>query len=342
MEVLSELSGILSQALIDIEKSSTTEELTELRVKYLGRKGGLITGMMSKMGSLPPEERPKFGGEANKARVAVETALNEKEEAAKKSDVLSQFEKERIDVTLPGVSPRLGRVHPLTIIRNEVYDIMRGLGFEVFDSPEIETFEHNFTSLNYPDDHPAMDEQDTFYLSNDLMLRTHTTAVQTRILAENKPPVRCVYAGRVHRREQVTLRHSHTFHQIDGLVVDKDITFADLKGTLAMLFKEMFGYHTEMRFRADYFPFTEPSAEFSFTCFNCQGSGCKMCSNTGFIEFGGSGMVHPNILRGVDIDPEVYSGFAFGFGLDRVAMFRYGVPDIRMWMENDIRFLLGV
>ena len=342
MEILNELSNILSQALSEINDAKTTEEINNLRIKYLGRKGGLITGMMSKMGSLSSEEKPKFGAEANKARVQIEEVLNQKEEAAKANDELALFEKDRLDVTLPGIAPRLGRVHPLTRVRKEVYDIMTGMGFEVIDSPEIETFEQNFAKLNYPDDHPAMDEQDTFYLENDLLLRTHTTAVQTRILMDNKPPVRCVYAGRVHRREQVTLRHSHTFHQIDGLIVDEDITFADLKGTLSLLFKEMFGAHTEMRFRADYFPFTEPSAEFSFTCFNCSGSGCKMCSNTGFIEFGGSGMVHPNILRGVNIDPEKYSGFAFGFGLDRVAMFRYGVPDIRMWMENDIRFLAGV
>lgn len=342
MEILSELSKILSEALAEIENSGLSDELNELRIKYLGRKGGLITGMMNKMGSLSAEERPVFGAEANKARIAVENALLEKEELAAKNNELAQFEKDRLDITLPGIAPRLGRVHPLTRVRDEVYEIMMGLGFEVFDSPEIETFEHNFAQLNYPDDHPAMDEQDTFYLENNLLLRTHTTAVQTRILKDRKPPVRCIYAGRVHRREQVTLRHSHTFHQIDGLLVDEGVTFADLKGVLTVLFKEMFGAHTEMRFRADFFPFTEPSAEFSFTCFNCAGSGCKMCSNSGFIEFGGSGMVHPNILRGIGIDPEKYSGFAFGFGLDRVAMFRYGVPDIRMWMENDIRFLSGV
>jgi len=342
MEILKELAGILELAKDEINIAQTSDEIEALRIKYLGRKGGLITGMMSKMGSLSAEEKPIFGAEANKARTQVEEALKAKEDAAKASDELAKFAKESLDVTLPGISPRLGRVHPLTRVRNEVYEIMTGLGFEVVDSPEIETFEQNFAKLNYPDDHPAMDEQDTFYLENDLLLRTHTTAVQTRILLDNRPPVRCVYAGRVHRREQVTLRHSHTFHQIDGLIVDEGITFADLKGTLSLLFKEMFGAHTEMRFRADYFPFTEPSAEFSFTCFNCAGNGCKICSNTGFIEFGGSGMVHPNILRGVGIDPEKYSGFAFGFGLDRVAMFRYGVPDIRMWMENDIRFLSGV
>jgi phenylalanyl-tRNA synthetase alpha chain len=341
MDILEQLNDIQNAALTAIGQANTPEALETARVEYLGRKGQL-TGVLRGMGQVPADQRPAVGQRANEVRVRLEAAFAERLAAVESGEEARTLEAERLDVTLPGRAPRIGRLHPLTRVLNEVREIFTGLGFEVLDGPEVETFEYNFGLLNYPDDHPAMDEQDSFYLSDDVLLRTHSTAVQVRILRERKPPVRCIYGGRVHRREQVTLRHSHTFHQVDGLLVDEGITFADLKGTLDTFFKEMFGQHTQMRFRADFFPFTEPSADFSFTCFECHGSGCRLCTGSGWIEFGGCGMVHPNILREVGLDPEIYTGWAFGFGVDRVAMRRYGVGDIRLWVENDMRFLTGV
>ncbi|MHB9025973.1 MAG: phenylalanine--tRNA ligase subunit alpha [Armatimonadota bacterium] len=341
MDILTQLTQIEQQALEQLAGADTPDALEAARVEYLGRKGQL-TGVLRGMGGLSAEERPVVGQRANEVRGRLEEAFEARRIEVESSSEARQLEQERLDVTLPGRSPRIGRKHPLTRVLDEVKEIFTGMGFEVLDGPEVETFYYNFGSLNYPEDHPAMDEQDSFYLTEDTLLRTHTTAAQVRILQERKPPVRCIYPGRVHRREQVTLRHSHTFHQVDGLLVDEGVTFADLKGTLDTLFKELFGYNTHMRFRADFFPFTEPSAEFAITCFECHGSGCRLCSNTGWLEFGGSGMVHPNILRHVGLDPERYTGWAFGFGVDRVAMRRYGVGDIRLWVENDMRFLTGV
>ena len=340
MDILSTLIDIETAALAAVHAADTPDALETVRVEYLGRKGQL-TGVLRGMGQLSPEERPLVGQRANEVRQRLETAFDAQRDQLEAAEETTRLESERLDITLPGRAPRLGRIHPLTRVLEEVEEIMMGLGFEVVEGPEVETFYYNFASLNYPDDHPAMDEQDTFYLNDDLLLRTHTTAAQVRILSERKPPVRCVYPGRVHRRENVDLRHSHTFHQIDGLLVDEGVTFADLKGTLDVLFKEMFGPSTQMRFRADFFPFTEPSAEFAFTCFECQGGGCRLCG-TGWIEFGGCGMVHPNILREVGLDPQRYTGWAFGFGLDRVAMFKYGIGNIRMVTESDMRFLTSV
>jgi phenylalanyl-tRNA synthetase alpha chain len=340
MDILSQLSQIEADALARVQAAATREDLETVRVEFLGRKG-LLTGVLRGMGGLSAAERPVVGQRANEVRQRLEAAFEERRVQVEAAAELLTLEAERLDVTLPGRSPRIGRKHPLTRVREEVEQIMAGMGFEVLDGPEVETFGYNFGALNYPEDHPAMDEQDTFYLNDEVLLRTHTTATQVRILSSRKPPVRCIYPGRVHRREQVDLRHSHTFHQIDGLLVDEGVTFADLKGTLDVLFKEMFGPSTRMRFRADYFPFTEPSAEFAFTCFECHGAGCRLCSS-GWIEFGGCGMVHPNILRGVGLDPQRYTGWAFGFGVDRVAMFRYGIGNIRMVVETDMRFLTAV
>ncbi len=341
MDTLAELAQIETTALAELRAADTLDVLEAWRVDYLGRKGRL-TGVLRGMGSLPAEERPVVGGRANEVRVRLEDAFAARRAEVEAAAETAQLEAERLDVTLPGRAPRMGRAHPLTRVLDEVKAIFLGLGFDILDGPEVETFYYNFASLNYPEDHPAMDEQDSFYLTDDTLLRTHTTATQVRILQERTPPVRCIYYGRVHRREQLTLRHSHTFHQVDGLLVDEGVTFADLKGTLDAFFKELFGPQTQMRFRADFFPFTEPSADFSFTCFECHGAGCRLCSGTGWVEFGGCGMVHPNILRHVGLDPERYTGWAFGFGVDRVAMRRYGVGDIRLWMENDMRFLTGV
>ena len=266
------------------------------------------------MGQLPAAERPIVGQRANEVRQRLEAAFDARRAEVEAAEETRRLEDERLDVTLPGRAPRIGRKHPLSRVMDEIKAICTGLGFDILEGPEVETFYYNFNSLNYPEDHPAMDEQDSFYLNDDVLLRTHTTAMQVRILQERRPPVRCIYTGRVHRREQVDLRHSHTFHQVDGLLVDEGITFADLKGTLDAIFKELFGRNTRMRFRADFFPFTEPSAEFAFSCFECHGAGCRLCSGTGYIEFGGSGMVHPNILREVGLDPERYTGWAFGFG----------------------------
>ncbi|MHB0936901.1 MAG: phenylalanine--tRNA ligase subunit alpha [Armatimonadota bacterium] len=341
MDILEQLNQIEQAAMAAIGAATDPEALESARVEYLGRKGQL-TGVLRGMGSLPADQRPAVGQRANEVRVRLEAAFTERLAAVEAGEETRTLEAERLDVTLPGRAPRIGRQHPLSRVRKEVFEIFTGLGFEVLDGPEVETFEYNFGLLNYPNDHPAMDEQDSFYITDDVLLRTHSTAVQVRILRERKPPVRCIYGGRVHRREQVDLRHSHTFHQIDGLLVDEGITFADLKGTLDACFKELFGSSTQMRFRADFFPFTEPSADFSFTCFQCHGHGCRLCSSSGWIEFGGSGMVHPNIIREVGLDPEKYTGWAFGFGVDRVAMFRYGIPYIRLLVENDMRFLTGV
>ena len=341
MDILAQLNEIEAAALAAIQAAGTPDALEAARVEYLGRKGQL-TGVLRGMGQVPADQRPAVGQRANEVRWRLEAAFEERRAAVEAGEEARTLEAERLDVTLPGRAPRVGRLHPLTRVLHEVREIFTGMGFEVLDGPEVETFEYNFALLNYPEDHPAMDEQDSFYLSDDVLLRTHSTAVQVRILRERKPPVRCIYGGRVHRREQVTLRHSHTFHQVDGLLVDEGITFADLKGTLDAFFKEMFGPQTQMRFRADFFPFTEPSADFSFTCFECHGRGCRLCSGSGWVEFGGCGMVHPNILRQVGLDPERYTGWAFGFGVDRVAMRRYGVGDIRLWVENDMRFLTGV
>jgi phenylalanyl-tRNA synthetase alpha chain len=341
MDTLTQLAHLADSALAAIAAATTPETLEAVRVEYLGRKGQL-TGILRSMGGLSPAERPVVGQQANEVRTRLEAAFDARRCAVEAEQESRRLEAERLDVTLPGRSPRVGRPHPITRVIGEVREIFLGLGFEVLDGPEVETFGYNFGALNYPDDHPAMDEQDSFYLTDDVLLRTHTTAVQVRILQERTPPVRCIYGGRVHRREQVTLRHSHTFHQIDGLLVDEGVTFADLKGTLDVFFKEMFGRDTQMRFRADFFPFTEPSADFSITCFECHGAGCRLCSNSGWLEIGGSGMVHPNILRHVGLDPRRYTGWAFGFGVDRVAMRRYGVGDIRLLVENDMRFLSGV
>ena len=277
MDIFQQLVQIEEEALARVQSAESRDTLEEVRVDYLGRKGRL-TGVLRGMGQLSPDERPLVGQRANEVRQRLEAALDARRVAVEAAEEARTLEAERLDVTLPGCAPRMGRKHPLTRVREEVLEIMTGLGFEVLDGPEVENFHYNFASLNYPEDHPAMDEQDTFYLEGDLLLRTHTTATQVRILSERKPPVRCVYPGRVHRREQVDLRHSHTFHQIDGLLVDEGVTFADLKGTLDVLFKEMFGPSTQMRFRADYFPFTEPSAEFAFTCFECHGAGCRLCT----------------------------------------------------------------
>jgi len=341
MDTLTQLSQIEESALAELQAAASREALEQMRVEYLGRKGQL-TGVLRGMGQLPAEERPLLGQRANEVRARLEAAFEARRTAVEDAEETMRLEAERLDITLPGRAPRLGRKHPLTRVLDEIKEICTGLGFDILEGPEVETFFYNFRSLNYPDDHPAMDEQDSFYINDDVLLRTHTTAVQVRILQERRPPVRCMYLGRVHRREQVDLRHSHTFHQVDGLLVDEGITFADLKGTLDAIFKELFGRDTKMRFRADFFPFTEPSAEFAFSCFECHGQGCRLCSGTGFIEFGGSGMVHPNILRGVGLDPERYTGWAFGFGADRVAMFRYGINTIRLLVENDMRFLTGV
>jgi len=341
MDIVAQLNEIEAAALAAMQAAVTPDALEAVRVEYLGRKGQL-TGVLRGMGQLPAEQRPAVGQRANEVRVRLEAVFAERQADAEAGEEARRLEAERLDVTLPGRAPRIGRLHPLTRVLAEVREIFTGLGFEVLDGPEVETFEYNFNRLNYPEDHPAMDEQDSFYLTDDVLLRTHATAVQVRILRERTPPVRCIYGGRVHRREQVTLRHSHTFHQVDGLLVDEGVTFADLKGTLDAFFKEMFGPSTQMRFRADFFPFTEPSADFSFTCFECHGHGCRLCSESGWVEFGGCGMVHPNILRHVGLDPERYTGWAFGFGVDRVGMRRYGVGDIRLWVENDMRFLTGV
>ena len=334
-EKLDEIRGRAMQLLAN---ASGSQEVEELRVKLLGKKGEL-TSVLKLMGTLPAEERPKMGQLANEVRAEIEKGLNETREklAAKAMD--ARLERERIDVTLPGHDPNLGRRHPLWQVMDEVEEIFLGMGFDVVSGPEVEYDKYNFEMLNIPKGHPARDTQDTFYINDNVVLRTQTSPVQVRTMLERKPPLRVISPGRVYRSDAVDATHSPIFHQIEGLVIDKGITMSDLKGTLDVFAKKLYGDDISVRFRPHHFPFTEPSAEMDATCFMCHGKGCRLCKGEGFIEILGCGMVHPKVLEGCGIDPEVYSGFAFGLGLDRITLMRYGIDDLRLLFENDMRFL---
>jgi phenylalanyl-tRNA synthetase alpha chain len=321
-----------------IEAENALKDLAELRVRHTGKKSAL-SGLMKLIGRIAPEARSGFGQSVQQLRAEIETALLETEEALKADATAARIEDERLDVTLPGRRPRRGHLHPITLMRQRLEDIFVAMGYAVEDGPEIETEFYNFTALNIPELHPARSPQDTYYTSAGLALRSQTSTVQIRAMQRRKPPLRVIAPGRVFRRDTPDATHNPMFYQIEGLLVDRGITMADLKGTITEFLRRLIGPDTRTRFRPSYFPFTEPSAEFDFTCFKCHGSGCRLCKGSGWIELGGSGMVHPNVLRVVGIDPEEFSGFAFGFGIDRLCALSYGLDDIRLLFENDVRFL---
>ena len=333
-----QLEKIKAEALAKIEASDALEKLNEIRVAYLGKKGEL-TSVLKSMKNVAPEERPKVGQMVNDARALIEEKLEATRQDLARKAREEQMKREVIDVTLPAKKNKVGHSHPNTVALKEVERIFVGMGYEVVEGPEVEYDLYNFEKLNIPANHPAKDEQDTFYINREIVLRTQTSPVQARVMEQGKLPIRMIAPGRVFRSDEVDATHSPSFHQIEGMVIDKNITFADLKGTLAQFAVELFGENTKVKFRPHHFPFTEPSAEVDVTCFKCGGAGCRFCKGSGWIEILGCGMVHPKVLRMSGIDPEEYSGFAFGVGLERIALLKYEIDDMRLLYENDIRFL---
>lgn len=333
-----QLERIKEEALKQIETADVLETLNEIRIAYLGKKGEL-TSVLKSLKDVAPAERPKVGQMVNETRAIIEAKLDETKAALAKKARAEQLEKEVIDVTLPARKTAIGHSHPNTVALEEVERIFIGMGYEVVEGPEVEEDLYNFEKLNIPANHPAKDEQDTFYITKDIVLRTQTSPVQARVMEKGKLPIRMIAPGRVFRSDEVDATHSPSFHQVEGLVIDKHITFADLKGTLAEFARELFGEETKVKFRPHHFQFTEPSAEVDVTCFKCHGSGCRFCKGSGWIEILGCGMVHPNVLEMCGIDPEEYTGFAFGMGLERIALLKYEIDDMRLLYENDIRFL---
>jgi len=333
-----QLEQIKLTATAQLDSADSIEALEEARIKYLGKKGEL-TAILKGMGALSAEERPVIGALANEVREFLTNAIDTKksEMEAKLQD--EKLAKEVIDITMPGKKSKVGNLHPLTKVLDEFKDTVIGLGFSIAEGPDVETDYYNFEALNIPKNHPARDTQDSFYVEDNIVLRTQTSPMQIRVMENKKPPIRIIAPGRVYRSDAMDATHSPIFHQIEGLVVDKGITMADLKGTLEALIKSIYGDKAVCRFRPHHFPFTEPSVETDVQCFNCGGKGCSMCKGEGWIEILGGGMVHPKVLANCGIDPEVYSGFAFGIGLERLVMGRYDINDIRLFYENDVRFL---
>jgi len=334
------LEKLRTAALAELDTSDAIRSLEELRVKFLGKKGE-ITAILKQMGGLSAEERPVIGALANKVREDLENAIAARSAAIEAASLAAQLKRERIDVTVPGTRAALGHRHPMSIVLEEATDIFLSMGFTIAEGPEVELAKYDFDMLNIPWSHPAREWSDTFYITEDesVHLRCQTSPVQVRVMESQKPPIRVVSPGRVYRKDEVDATHSPMFHQIEGLVVDKGITMGDLKGTLNTLVARLYGEGTQTRFRPHHFPFTEPSCEVDVQCFVCGGAGCRTCKGEGWIELLGSGMVHPKVLVGVGIDPDVYSGFAFGIGLDRMTMLRYGIDDLRLLFDNDMRFL---
>lgn len=322
----------------ELSSCGEIKELEALKIKYLGKKGEL-TAILKQMGKLSAEERPVIGQLANKVRADIEEAVGQKLAVLKASQQEAEIKAETIDITLPGKPQTIGNLHPLTIVENEIKDIFMGMGFNIADGPEIDDDYHVFEALNLPPDHPARDTQDTFYITDNILLRTQTSSVQVHVMENQKPPIRIISPGRVYRSDAVDATHSPIFHQIEGLVVDKGIKMSDLKGTLEMLMKKLYGNDCRLRFRPHHFPFTEPSCEVDISCYMCGGKGCSICKGEGYIELLGAGMVHPKVLEGCGIDSSVYSGFAFGLGLERMVTARYDISDMRLLYENDMRFL---
>lgn len=332
------LIRLKEQALGELASAADIAALENLRLKYMGKKGEL-TLILKQMGALSAEERPVVGAFANEVRNEIEAQLEDKKSALARALRDLRLQTETVDVTIPGKKVRPGYRHPLSTVLDEIKEIALGMGFDIATGPEVELDYYNFEALNMPKNHPARDSQDTFYISEDVVLRTQTSPMQVRTMEKQTPPIRIISPGRVYRSDEVDATHSPLFHQIEGLVVDKGITMADLKGTLEAFVKQLYGQESVVRFRPHHFPFTEPSAELDIMCFNCGGEGCRLCKNEGWIELLGCGMVNPKVLSICGIDPEIYSGFAFGMGLERIVMRRYGIDDLRLFFENDIKFL---
>ncbi len=328
------IEKIRNEFLQESKAFKSLQDLEQFRVKFLGRKG-LISSAFDRMGEIPKEERPMFGKALNELKKELEAQY----QALMNRFKQAEEKKQRLDLTLPGRKPFVGGRHPLLKVADEIKDIFRSLGFSIEDGPEIENDFYNFEALNIPKTHPARDMQDTLYITDDILLRTHTSPVQIRVMKRQKPPIQMIAPGRVYRRDTPDASHSPFFHQVEGLVVDEGITFADLKGVIQAFARRMFGKDVKVRFRPSFFPFTEPSAEYDFSCVFCGGKGCRVCKNTGWMEISGAGMVHPNVFRAAGVDPEKYTGYAFGMGIDRIAMIKYGIDDIRIFFENDVRFL---
>jgi len=329
---------IEKQAREAVDAAHTSAELEQVRVRFLGRQGEL-TLLLRSLGGTPAEERPTLGLAANETKQKLEMLIDDRLAKAVEAERQAERRRGRLDLTLPGRRPPKGSLHPLTRVHDEIVSIFAGLGFSVVDGPEIESDYHNFEALNIPRDHPARDMQDTFYVTDSTLLRTHTSPVQIRAMLAQKPPVRIIVPGRVYRRDVVDMTHSPMFHQVEGLAVDRGITMADLKGTLELFAREMFGPRSRIRFRPSFFPFTEPSAEVDVLCFVCHGDGCRLCKQGGWLEILGCGMVHPRVLQNVGYDPEEFTGWAFGMGIERITMLKYGIDDLRLFFENDLRFL---
>ena len=333
-----QLKAIAEAAKLSVEACTDKNQIEEIRVKYLGKKGEL-TAILKQMGSLSAEERPIMGQLVNEAKQELEELITAKRALIDEAETEAKLKAETLDITMPHKELKTGKLHPLNTVLNDMINIFQSMGFDVVDGPEVETDHYNFECLNVPADHPARDMQDTFYLAENLLLRTQTSAAQIRTMETRKPPIRVICPGRVFRADEVDATHSPVFHQIEGLVVDKGITMCDLKGVLEDFAQEIYGSDTKVKFRPSFFPFTEPSVEVDVTCSECGGKGCRVCKGSGWIEILGAGMVHPNVLRSCGIDPDEYSGFAFGIGLDRLTTTRYKISDIRLLFENDKRFL---
>lgn len=338
MNIGEQLKAMEITAFSEITSAESTTSLEVLRIKYLGKKGEL-TAILRGMGALPAEERPEAGLMANKTRSKIEELLEKTGDFLSSQELTRKLETESIDVTLPGRATAIGSLHPLTLVMDKVAEVFTGLGYDIVEGPEIELDYYNFEALNLPKDHPARDVQDTFYINENILLRTQTSPVQVRVMEKTKPPIKIICPGRVYRADEVDATHSPIFHQVEGLVVDKGITMGDLIGTLKIFARSIFGGNTEIRLRPHHFPFTEPSAEVDVTCWVCGGGGCRTCKGEGWIEILGAGMVHPWVLKNCGIDPAIYSGFAFGLGMERVAMGKFGIDDMRLLYENDVRFL---
>ena len=333
-----QLEAIRQEAEAALQTCTDAKQLDAIRVQYLGKKGAL-TAILKQMGKLSAEERPVMGQLANAVRSDIESAITKQQAAIAEAALEQKLQSETLDITLPGKQKKIGGLHPLTIVENEIKEIFLGMGFSVADGPEVEYDYYNFEALNLPPDHPARDTQDTFYITDNILLRTQTSSVQVHVMEQQKPPIRVISPGRVFRSDAIDATHSPLFHQVEGLVVDKGITMADLKGTLELLMQRLYGDDCKIRLRPHHFPFTEPSAEVDVMCYNCYGKGCRLWKGEGYIELLGAGMVHPKVLEGCGIDSNVYSGFAFGLGLERIVMRRYNIQDMRLLFENDYRFL---
>ena len=333
-----QLKAIMARVTEELKNIQDTGALEQLRVSVMGKKGEL-TQILRGMGSLPAEERPAMGQLVNQTRAALEQAMEERLQVLSEMEKQKRLEQEKIDVTLPGKTRSAGSLHPMNVVLSDLLDIFTGMGFEVVEGPEVEFDHYNFELLNLPKNHPARDAQDTFYIEDNIVLRTHTSPVQARIMTTRKPPIRIVCPGRVYRADEVDATHSPVFHQMEGLVIDENVSIGDLKGTLDTFARKLYGEGVTTRFRPSFFPFTEPSAEVDVTCAACKGKGCRMCKGTGWIEVLGAGMVNPKVLDMCGIDSKRYTGFAFGMGLERIALLKYNIPNLRLMYENDLRFL---